>query len=82
MDGQQPGALVLRIGGPGITETAFITQPDTANTTGYTGYPPIERPLIIGQTLWTISAAGATASDLTTPGSKRGPSTRPAGTAH
>jgi hypothetical protein len=62
----QSGALVLRIGDSGITETGFITQPDTANTTGYPGYSPIERSLIIGQTLWTISAAGAMASDLTT----------------
>jgi hypothetical protein len=65
-DGPQPGALVLRIDDSGITETGFITQPDTANTAGYTGYSPIERSLIIGQTLWTISAAGAMASDLTT----------------
>ena len=63
------GALVLRIDDSGITETGFITQPDTANTPGYPGYPgysPIERSLIIGQTLWTISTAGALASDLTT----------------
>jgi Beta propeller domain len=61
----QSGALVLRIGDSGITETGFITQPDTTNTPGYPGYP-IERSLIIGQTLWTISTAGAMASDLTT----------------
>jgi hypothetical protein len=65
-DAPQSGALVLRISDLGITETGFITQPGTANTTGYPGYPPIERSLIIGQTLWTISAAGARASDLTT----------------
>jgi hypothetical protein len=65
-DAPQSGALVLRIGDSGITRTGFITQPDTANTTGYPGYSPIERSLIIGQTLWTISAAGARASDLTT----------------
>jgi len=64
--GPQQGALVLRIGDSGITETGFITQPDTATMTGYPGYPPIERSLIIGQTLWTISAAGAMATDLTT----------------
>ena len=57
---------MLRIDDSGITETGFITQPGTANTTGYSRYPPIERSLIIGQTLWTISAAGAMASDLTT----------------
>ena len=65
-DAPHPGALVLRIDDSGITETGFITQPDTANATGYPGYPPIERFLIIGQTLWTISTAGAMASDLTT----------------
>ena len=65
-DAPQSGALVLRIDDSGITETGFITQPDTANTTGYPGYSPIERSLIIGQTLWTISTAGARASDLTT----------------
>src|SRR6266568_2743011 len=65
-DAPQSGALVLRIDDSGITKTGFITQPDTANTTGYPGYPPIERSLIIGQTLWTISTAGAMATDLTT----------------
>jgi len=59
------GALVLRIDDSGITETGFITQPDAANATGYPGYPPIERSLIIGQTLWTISAGGAMATGLT-----------------
>jgi hypothetical protein len=81
-DGQQPGALVLRIDDSGITETRFITQPDSANTTGYTGYSPIERSLIIGQTLWTISTAGAMASDLTTLRQQAWvPFTGPAGTA-
>jgi len=65
-DAPRSGALVLRIDDAGITKTGFITQPDTANTTGYPGYPPIERSLIIGRTLWTISTAGARASDLTT----------------
>jgi Beta propeller domain len=65
-DGLQPGALVLRVGGSSITETGFITQPDAATTTGYSGPLPIERSLVIGQTLWTISAAGAMASNLTT----------------
>jgi hypothetical protein len=65
-DAPRSGALVLRIDHPGITETGFITQPDTTSTTGYPGYPPVERSLIIGQTLWTISTAGAMASDLTT----------------
>jgi hypothetical protein len=65
----QSGALVLRLDDSGITETGFITQPDTATAAGYPGYPgypPIERSLIIGHTLWTISTAGAMATDLTT----------------
>jgi hypothetical protein len=65
-DAPPSGALVLRIDDSGITRTGFITQPDIANTTGYPRYSPIERSLIIGQTLWTISATGAMASDLTT----------------
>ena len=65
-DAPRSGALVLRIDHSGITETGVITQPDTTSTTGYPGYPPVERSLIIGQTLWTISTAGAMASDLTT----------------
>jgi Beta propeller domain len=63
-DRQLSGALVLRIADSSITDLGFITQPDTAST-GYTGYSPIERSLVIGQTLWTISTAGAMASDLT-----------------
>src|SRR5215472_15407103 len=65
-DGQLSGALVLRIDDSSITDMGFITQPDTASTTGYTAYSPIERSLIIGQTLWTISTAGAMARDLAT----------------
>ncbi len=65
-DGPLSGDLVLRIDDSGITETGFITQPEGANATAYAGYSPIERSLIIGQTLWTISAAGAMATDLTT----------------
>jgi hypothetical protein len=65
-DGLAPGALVLRIGGSSIAETGFITQPDAANTPAYGEPLAIERSLVIGQTLWTISAAGAMASNLTT----------------
>src|SRR5712691_9585772 len=76
------GALVLRIGDSGITETGFITQPATANADSHPRYPPIERSLSSGQTLWTISAAGAMASDLTTLRQQAWvPFTGPAGTA-
>jgi hypothetical protein len=62
----RPGALLLRINGSDITEAGYITQPDAAGTPWYAGAVPIERSLIVGQTLWTISTAGAMASSLTT----------------
>jgi hypothetical protein len=65
-DAPQSGALVLRIADSGITETGLVSQPDTGKANGIAWFPPIERSLIIGQTLWTISDAGAMASDLTT----------------
>jgi hypothetical protein len=65
-DGPRSGALVLRIDDSGITETGLVSQPDTGHANGLAWFPPIERSLIIGQTLWTISNAGAMASDLTT----------------
>jgi len=65
-DGPHSGALVLRIDDSGITETGLVSQPDTGHASGLAWFPPIERSLIIGQTLWTISNAGALASDLTT----------------
>jgi hypothetical protein len=66
LPGPQPGALVLRIYDAGITEAGFLSQPDP----GYASNPyksgQIERSLVIGHTLWTVSDAGAMASDLTT----------------
>lgn len=47
------GALVLRVDDSGITQTGYINGSS------------IERSLVIGSTLWTISPAGAMASDLT-----------------
>jgi hypothetical protein len=58
------GALILRVTGDGITEVGFISHP--APRGGY-GYPaPIERSLIIDQTLWTVSQSGLMATDDTT----------------
>src|SRR5216683_362370 len=66
LPGPQSGALVLRIDDTGIIEAGFLSQPDP----GYAGTPyrsaQIERSLVIGQTLWTVSDAGAMANDLTT----------------
>jgi uncharacterized secreted protein with C-terminal beta-propeller domain len=55
------GDLVLRISGSGFTKVGLLTQPSA----GY-GYVSMERSLVIGQTLWTLSTADLMASDLTT----------------
>ena len=58
----QSGALILRISGTSLTRAGFISPPQSS---GYDG-SSIERSLVIGQTLWTISPGGVLASDLTT----------------
>lgn len=55
------GALVLRVTDSGITTVGFISQPRSG-----VNRQAIERSLVIGQTLWTVSAAGVLASDLGT----------------
>ena len=58
-----PGALVLRIDSGLIAQAGFIRQPVSSG--GYWD-PAIERSLVIGNTLWTVSGAGLLASDLNT----------------
>jgi hypothetical protein len=41
----------------------YLSQPESGSAYGSA---QIERSLVIGQTLWTVSAAGAMANDLTT----------------
>jgi hypothetical protein len=55
------GALVLRIGGAGITELAFLQHPQIARG-GWNAQ--IRRSLVIDRTLWTLSDAGLMANDL------------------
>jgi hypothetical protein len=60
-----PGALVLRIDSGAIAQAGFIRQPVSS---GGSWDPAIERSLVIGNTLWTVSGAGLLASDLNTLG--------------
>jgi uncharacterized secreted protein with C-terminal beta-propeller domain len=53
------GDLVLRINSSGFTEVGLLTQPGA-------GYTTMERSLVIGQTLWSLSTTDLMASDLTT----------------
>jgi uncharacterized secreted protein with C-terminal beta-propeller domain len=52
------GVLVLRVTGSSIQRLGFVNQP--------TGNDPIQRSLVIGQTLWTVSYGGLMGSDITT----------------
>ncbi|WP_165401271.1 beta-propeller domain-containing protein [Herbihabitans rhizosphaerae] len=61
--GEQPvnGALVLRLSGNGFTEVGTIEHQARASSTSYYG-EQIRRAIVIGNELWTVSAAGAMVS--------------------
>ena len=59
---QNSGALALRVTGDGLTKVGEISQP--RHTEGY--QPMIQRTLVIGDVLWTVSDLGLQASSLST----------------
>jgi uncharacterized secreted protein with C-terminal beta-propeller domain len=59
---QNTSALALRVTGDGLAKVGEITQP--RHTEGY--QPTIQRTLVIGDVLWTLSELGLQASSLST----------------
>jgi uncharacterized secreted protein with C-terminal beta-propeller domain len=56
------GVLVLQATDNALTEVGVLSQPNAS--TEYGGSAVIERSLVIGQTLWTVSDAGVMANNL------------------
>ncbi|TWJ11809.1 beta propeller domain-containing protein [Stackebrandtia albiflava] len=56
--GSPGAALLVEVSGDTLTRLAEVTHPQSDDWTG------VERTLVIGDTLWTVSATGLQASDL------------------
>jgi hypothetical protein len=63
--GQQNAAMALRVTDNGLERIAMIQQPGNNHPkSGEERFPQIERTLVIGDMLWTLSSAGLQASNL------------------
>ncbi|TYB58172.1 hypothetical protein FXF51_38175 [Nonomuraea sp. PA05] len=62
----ESGALVLQISDAGVKELGMIKHPTQRQEGGYSYQPGIERSMVIGDSLWTVSYEGVQVNDLTT----------------
>jgi hypothetical protein len=58
------GALVLRLEGDHLTELGTLSHLRPHARIDYEHDASIRRSLVVGETLWTVSSAGALASDI------------------
>ena len=63
---EESGALVLKIEDSGVRKVGMIKHPTQRQEGGYAYQPGIQRSLIIGDSLWTLSYEGVQVNDMTT----------------
>ncbi|MBF8188450.1 beta-propeller domain-containing protein, partial [Nonomuraea sp. K274] len=62
---QESGAIVLRIDDSGVSKLGMITHP-SQDLREHTYQPGIQRSMVIGEEIWTVSYAGVQVNDATT----------------
>ncbi|MGW4797162.1 beta-propeller domain-containing protein [Nonomuraea sp. NPDC004297] len=62
----ESGALVLKIDDSGVKELGLIKHPAQRQEGGYTYEPGIQRSMVIGDSLWTLSYEGVQVNDAGT----------------